>query len=91
MQWKFWSDPIHLPEKHLPESTFTRKTLGQMDSIPNIHFPERTLARMYIWPNGRFPETLFSRIKLLFFDKIDFEKKNKIVHLFFISLTNIDF
>ena len=42
------TDPVHLPEKHLPEWRFPRKTLGRMDISPNVLFPERTLARMYI-------------------------------------------
>ena len=54
---------VHLPEKHLPEWTFPRKTLGRIDIIPNVRFPKRTLARMYIWPNGYFPENLFSIIE----------------------------
>ena len=57
-----FQDPVHLPEKHLPEWTFPRKTLGRMDISPKTHFPESTLARMYIWPNGHFPECTFSRM-----------------------------
>ena len=43
-------DPVHLPEKHLPEWTFPRKS----------YFPEWTLTRMYVRPNGHFLEKLFS-------------------------------
>ena len=55
-------DPVHLPEKHLPERTFSRKTLGRMGISPNVHFPEWTLARMYISPNGHFFENSFSKM-----------------------------
>ena len=53
-------DPIHLPEKHLPEITFPRKTLGQNYIIPNTHFPERALSRNYISLNIHLPEITFS-------------------------------
>ena len=53
-------DPIHLPEKHLPEITFPRKTLGRNYIIPNIHFPERAFSRNYISLNIHLPEITFS-------------------------------
>ena len=55
--WKLclW-DPIHLPEKHLPEITFPRKTLGRNYFIPNTHFPERAFSRNYTFLNVHFPE-----------------------------------
>jgi len=54
-------DLVHLPEKHLPERRFSRKT--RMSIYPNVHFTEWTLARIdtclktlarmyYIFPNG---------------------------------------
>ena len=53
-------DPIHLPEKHLPEITFPRKTLGRNYIIPNIHFPERAFSKNYISLNIHLPEITFS-------------------------------
>ena len=53
------TDPVHLPEKHLPEWTFSQKTLGRMDIISNVHFPERTLARNVHFPEKHFPEITF--------------------------------
>ena len=54
------ADPIHLPEKHLPEITFPQKTLGRNYIIPNIHFPERAFSRNYISLNIHLPEITFS-------------------------------
>ena len=56
----YFSDPIHLPENHLPEITFPRKTLGRNYIIPNIHFPERAFSRNYISLNIHLPEITFS-------------------------------
>ena len=52
-------DPIHLSENHLPEITFSRKTLGRNYINPNVHFPERSLARIYISLNVPLPEITF--------------------------------
>ena len=52
--------PIHLPEKHLPEITFPRKTLGRNYITPNIHFPERAFSKNYISLNVHFPEITLS-------------------------------
>ena len=51
-----FSDPIHLPKKHLPEIAFPQKTLGRNYIIPNTHFPERAFSRNYIFLNVQFPK-----------------------------------
>ena len=43
------TDPIHLPEKLIPEITFPQKALGRNDIFPNLHFPEGAFARNYIF------------------------------------------
>ena len=50
---------MHLPEKHFPEITFPRKTLGRSYIISNVHFPKSALARNYISMNGHLPEITF--------------------------------
>ena len=63
------TDPEHIPEKHIPEWTVHRKTLGRMDISPNVlyislnvHLPECTLGRMDISPKSYFPEWTLARM-----------------------------
>ena len=68
------SDPIHLSEKHLPEITFPRKSLGRNyinsnGHSLNVHLPEITFSRTlhaltknYISPKAHLAEITFARI-----------------------------
>ena len=86
-------DPIHLPEKYLPEITFPRKTLGRNYIIPNIHFPERAFSRNYIsrkliCQNLHLPECTFGRNYIsqkAYFSEITFPQKFIFWKLFFIQ------
>ena len=54
-------DPVHNPEKHVPNGHDPEWTQSRMDTIPNGRNPEWTPSRMDTIPNGHNPEWTQSR------------------------------